>query len=300
MLSLEIIGLLPLMKRTEGRDDISIGIIDGPIDLNHPAFNSATVRTVTGDQLDSCRNSDSLACTHGTFVAGILVGGRNTAAPAICPKCEIVLRPIFLEEQTNEKVGKFNRYLPSSTPIELAEAIIEVVDAGVKLINLSIGLSSSSILQCDELTQAYEYAIRKNVLILAAAGNQGSVGFSPALFHTWVIPVAACDDKGMLSSLSNVGPSIGKRGLLAPGERIISAFAGGGYTQMSGTSFAVPFVTGGIALLWSLFPEAKPAEIVDAILHAHNKQCRAGRRSIVPPLFAAEASLLYLEKVIAL
>lgn len=300
MIPLEIIGLLPLMDRSEGRDDISVGIIDGPIDLNHPTFNGAKVRTVTGAQLASCRKSDSLACTHGTFVAGILVGGRNTAAPAICPKCEIVLRPIFHEEQTNDKGSKFDRYLPKSTPHELSKAIIEVVDADVRLINLSIGLSTSSIVLCEELTDAYEYALRNNVLILAAAGNQGSVGYSPALYPTWVIPIAACDDKGVISSLSNIGPSVGKRGLLAPGERITSSFAGGGYTQMSGTSFAVPFVTGGIALLWSLFPKTTAAEMVDAILHAHNNRCRVGRRSVVPPLFAAEAALSYLEKIYAL
>jgi subtilisin family serine protease len=118
------------------------------------------------------------------------------------------------------------------------------------------------------LTLAFDYALQKNVLILAATGNQGSTGYSPSIFSTWVIPVAACDATGSVSSMSNIGHSIGKRGYLAPGENIISASAGGGFTQMSGTSFAVPFVTGAIALLWSLFPMASAVEIVRAILHS--------------------------------
>ena len=41
---------------------------------------------------------------------------------------------------------------------------------------------------------------------------------------------------------------------MAPGVNIKSVYPGGQYTHMSGTSFAAPFVTGGIALLWSIFP----------------------------------------------
>jgi hypothetical protein len=35
---------------------------------------------------------------HGTFVTGMLFARRNSVAPAICPNCTLILRPIFVEE----------------------------------------------------------------------------------------------------------------------------------------------------------------------------------------------------------
>ena len=83
------------------------------------------------------QESDSIACMHGTFITGILTGRRGTYAPAICPDCEIILRPIFTEESNSKEIE-----LPSTTPDELAQAIVECIKAGADIINLSVGLSS--------------------------------------------------------------------------------------------------------------------------------------------------------------
>ena len=55
---------------------------------------------------------------------------------------------------------------------------------------------------------------------------------------------------------------------------------------MSGTSFAAPFVTGGIALLWSIFRNATPAEIINSITTDTSFKCR----SIIPPLLNVKAA----------
>ena len=71
---------------------------------------------------------------------------------------------------------------------------------------------------------------------------------------------------------------------MAPGINITSTFSGEGqgYKQMSGTSFAAPFVTGAIALLWSIFPNASAAQSVYSIRnrYMHNNL----NRFIVPQL----------------
>jgi subtilisin family serine protease len=128
------------------------------------------------------------------------------------------------------------------------------------------------------LNEAYDYAFRKRVIIVAAAGNQGNIGFLPLIDHPWIIPVVSCDMQGRLDPISNVGPSIAKRGLMAPGVNITSTIPGGGYKQLTGTSFAAPFVTGTLALLLSIFKGAAPTQLVRSI----RQQMR--RRTIFPPL----------------
>ena len=132
--------LLSLMNISNGHPDISIGLIDGPVDFSHPAFQGSRIRTVKDSQLTACKNASGIACAHGTFIAGILCAKRGLSAPAICPDCEIILNPIFREEDT-KVIKQYNIIFPSATPEELSDAIIETIDAGAQVINLSLGLS---------------------------------------------------------------------------------------------------------------------------------------------------------------
>jgi subtilisin family serine protease len=77
-------------------------------------------------------------------------------------------------------------------------------------------LSSSSLIVYSKLQEAYDYALRKNVIIVAAAGNQGNIGSISLINHRWLIPVAACGEDSRLDPLSNFGPSIGNRGTNGP------------------------------------------------------------------------------------
>ena len=278
-------NLQSVMSITKGEPNIIVGVIDGPVHLNHPAFSKSRIRTVKDSQISTCKNASSIACIHGTFVAGILCAERGLSAPAICPNCEIILNPIFMEEK---KTDKKDVLFPSSTPEELANAIIDTVNAGAKIINLSLGLSVSSMAEYDKLQQAYDYALHKGVIVVVAAGNQGNIGSISLINHQWLIPVAACGENGHLDPTSNFGASIGSRGLMAPGVNIMSTSPSEGtkYTRMSGTSFAAPFVTGSIALLWSLYPNASPAAVVYSITASSSFK----RRSIIPPLLNVEAA----------
>ena len=144
--------------------------------------------------------------------------------------------------------------MPSATPQELAAAIIECIDAGARVINLSLALAQPSTKGEQSLEEALNQAVRRGVIVVAAAGNQGTLGSSAITRHPWVIPVVACDVRGRPMNESNLGSSIGRRGLSAPGDGITSLGAEGQPLTLGGTSVAVPFVTGAIALLWSEFP----------------------------------------------
>jgi subtilisin family serine protease len=136
------------------------------------------------------------------------------------------------------------------------------------------------------LEEALNHAARRGTIVTAAAGNQRTIGSSAITRHVWVIPVAACDRSGQPFGPSNLGASIGRRGLRAPGESVTSLGIGGVTVTSGGTSVATPFVTGTAALLWSAFPVATAAEIKRAITHAG----AASRTTIAAPLLNAWAA----------
>jgi len=145
------------------------------------------------------------------------------------------------------------------------------------------------------LEEALDYASRRQVMVVAAAGNQGNVGASAITRHPWVIPVVACDLRGTPISYTNLGSSIGRRGLSAPGYDITSLGSNGQPLTLRGTSAAAPFVTGAMALLFSQFPNASAAEIKRALLHGP-----ALRRSgVVPALLDAWAGYRILQQAYA-
>jgi subtilisin family serine protease len=279
---LELIKLNSLTTISNGSQEVTIGLIDGPIDTDHPALQNVNIRTIGKSSAGTCKRNDSLACIHGTFIAGVLCAERGSNAPGICPNCKIILKPIFAEPSSSNRINEIFK----TTQSELADAILETINAGARIINLSLGMYGSSLSVYHQLQDAYDYACKKGVIIIAAAGNQGNIGHVSLLNHPWVIPVAACDEYGNLMRQSNFGPSIAKSGLMAPGENIISTSPGGQYTTMSGTSVASAFVTGTVALLLSLFPHASSEKIISILARSRSQNSHA----IMPPLLDAERS----------
>jgi subtilisin family serine protease len=272
---LEFVRLSGLMALTRGRPDLIVGLLDGPVALNHPDLVTGNVRTLAGSA-GACRDRWSVSCRHGTFVAGIVAARREARAPAIAPDCTLLVRPVFSETGL---VGE----MPSATPAGLAEAIVDCVDAGARILNLSASLAGGSIGGERELEDALGYAARRGVLVVVAAGNQAAVGASVITHHPWVIPVVGYARAGWPLTLSNLGRSIGRGGLGAPGEGVVSLAPQGDPVASGGTSAAAPFVTGAAAPLWSAFPDAGAVQIKDALLSSPVGR----RRTVVPPLLDA-------------
>src|SRR5262245_15507603 len=82
--------------------------------MSHPDLAGANIRDISGGMAGACTEAGSAACLHGTFVAGMLSARRSAMAPAICPACTLLLRPIFAEMTSG------NGQMPSATPVELA------------------------------------------------------------------------------------------------------------------------------------------------------------------------------------
>lgn len=277
---LDLVKLVPLMNIVSGRTETRIALIDGPVATDHPELSTTNIQEIPGEIGGTCERASSIACMHGTFVAGILCAKRGSGAPAICPDCTLLIRPIFAETTSA------NDEVPSATPEKLASAIIDCIEAGAHVINLSAALINVSARGERRLEEALDYSAKRGALVVAAAGNQGVVSSSIITRHPWVIPVIACDLHGRPISYSNLGNSIGRRGLSAPGESITSLAVAEQTLTFRGTSAAAPFVTGAIALLLSAFPNVTTAAVKLAITTSSG----ARRTTVVPPLLNAWAA----------
>lgn len=277
MSSIDLVNLSGLMGRSSGSPRIVIGLIDGPVVVGHPNLTSENIHVMPGKLPGICTQANSDACTHGTFIAGILSAKRGSGAPAICPDCTLLVRPIFAETSAS------GSEMPSASAEELSVAIIENVKTKAQVINLSVALSQPSSRSERSLEEALDYAADRGTIVVAASGNQGALGSTVITRHPGVIPVVAYDSYGRPMHDSNWGISIGKRGLGAPGRNVISLGANGKTRTLGGTSAAAPFVTGSIALLWSVFPKASPGDIRHAIMQTGV----ARRTTVIPPLLNA-------------
>lgn len=262
-----------LKARTAGNPAVRVGLVDGSVESSLSAFNSSHIEVVGGHDRPRCNDPEDLACIHGTFVAAILCSARDSGAPAICPGCTLLVRPIFTDRAA----------VDGADPDDLASAIIETVRAGAQIINISGAIHR--LWTTSDLRDALDFAARSGVIVVTAAGNQGSVTSSLLTRHPAVLPVAACDRAGRPWPGSNLGLSIGRMGWSSYGDRVISLMPDGTLRARSGTSVATPLVTGALALLWSEHPELTAPDLRYRIRRALPVQT-----SIVPPVFDAEAA----------
>jgi subtilisin family serine protease len=124
--------LTPLMDRSRGRSEVTIGLIDGPVALDHPALARDQIRELRGRGASNRPNGN--ASLHGVFVAGILSAERGSPAPVICPDYTLLVRPVFGETPSIDDT-------PSTTPAELAQAVVDCISAGARVLNISAALA---------------------------------------------------------------------------------------------------------------------------------------------------------------
>lgn len=167
---------------------------------------------------------------HGTAVAALLVG-NDEISQGIAPSADL------LSIRIGDDTGSSNSFL-------LAEGIVRAVDEGAQVINISMGSYGDSSLVRD----AVAYANEHQVVIVAAAGNEGLDAPAYPAGYEGVIAVGAVDSSGQHLDFSNTGEDLD---LSAPGYEIETAWLDDERTSFSGTSAAAPIVTGTIAATMS-------------------------------------------------
>lgn len=235
-------GLQQLWAETLGHPDICLAILDGPVDQTHASLRSAQltqIETMISDQADQ-----SPATQHGTHVTSIIFGRHEGPVKGIAPNCRGLIVSIFQD-------GPDGSIAPCSQ-LDLARAIIQAVEAGAHIINISGGEFSHSGTAHPILSDAIQTCTEQRVLIVAAAGNEGCECLHVPGALPSVLAVGAMDGQNRPLDFSNWGSAYRSQGILAPGENILGATPGGGTMPQSGTSYATPIVAGVAALLLSL------------------------------------------------
>lgn len=215
---------------------------------------------------------------HGTHICGIIGGNSQGAHRGVAPGCRLYGFKV-LDQRGNGKIGD---------TCHAVEEILKINAAGkyqIHIINISVGMMETvqPALQ-KRLLETVEKAWDKGIVVLAAAGNNGpgeNTVTSPGISKK-IITVGSLDD-GAGDSMGNPGSGYSGRGptaacvvkpeILMPGTNIVScANRGLGYVRKSGTSMAVPVLTGMIALLLCKYPSMTPNEIKMRLFYAASKE----------------------------
>ncbi|MFI6098422.1 type VII secretion-associated serine protease mycosin [Lentzea sp. NPDC051213] len=265
-------------------DGVVVAVIDSGVDAKHPDLSG---RVLPGTGFGSSKGSDGTTDPdgHGTGMAGIIAAtGRNGGALGIAPGAKIL--PIASAEKEQFTLDV------------VAESIRWAADHGAKVINMSLGFSSS---MTPSLVKAVNYAIEKDVVLVAATGNEGKEVSAPANIGG-VIAVAGTDRQGKPWKSSNIGADTA---IAAPAEGIVTAapesvFASG-YAEMDGTSAASAIVSGVAALVRGKHPQMPAKDVVNALIKTAKDMAEPGRDEttgfgMVNPMGALTAQLPPVER----
>jgi subtilisin family serine protease len=241
--ALQQIGLPPVQGIYSGTN-VVVAVLDTGIDATHPVFAGHVLSGfdfVSDDQVPQDGpepgQSSGPAEGHGTHISGIVA--------LVAPESKI------LPVRVLDVDGRGNTFV-------LAEAVNWAVNSGASVINMSLGSDSDATV----LEEAIARAQSQGVLVVAAAGNDNlEIPQYPA-FYAGVLAVTAVDDAGHKADFANYGSNW--IDLAAPGVGITSSVPVSGtvlYGTWSGTSMAVPFVSGAAALVRQQWPAAQPPDI---------------------------------------
>ncbi|SER32673.1 type VII secretion-associated serine protease mycosin [Lentzea albida] len=281
---LDALDVYSAQARARG-DGVVVAVIDSGVDAKHPDLAG---RVLPGTGFGRSKGTDGTTDVdgHGTGMAGIIAAtGKGGGALGIAPGAKIL--PIASADE-KEQFGLD----------VVADSIRWAADHGAKVVNMSLGFSSS---MTPSLVKAVNYAIERDVVLVAATGNEGKEVSAPANING-VIAVAGTNRAGKPWASSNVGADTV---LAAPAEGIVTTAPEGvyasGYAEMDGTSAASAIVSGVAALVRAEHPEMPAKDVVNALISTATDLAEPGRDAttgfgMVNPMGALTAKLPPVER----
>jgi thermitase len=230
--------------KSTGSAAVTVAVIDSGTDANHPDLKGKILPGYDFVNSDSDPSDDN---GHGTAVAGVIGASTNNGIGMAAVAWATPVIPVKVLDASGS--GSYSN---------IAKAINYSADNGARIINLSLGGTSSS----RTLQNAVDYAWNKGSTLIAAAGNNGNnTAFYPAACNN-VVAVSATNSSDTRPSWSNYGSYVD---ISAPGDSILTTYKGG-YAYLSGTSFSSPVTAGVAALIASAKPSLSNTQLVDILL----------------------------------
>lgn len=254
-------GFTQAWKITKGAG-VKVAVIDTGIDVSHPDLLGSVIQGVDISTPSALVEQTPVQDFgyHGTMVASLLAGrghGKNSGVIGVAPESQLISVAMRFDLQ------------PQNTDEQVAAGIHYAVDAGAKVINLSLTRNSKDWPALWD--EAFQYAFDNDVVVVAAAGNRASgtdqVG-APATIPG-VLVVAGVDKNANISNQASIdGLTIG---VSAPATDLVSAYPGGDYKIWSGTSGAAPIVSGLVALVRSKYPQLDANNVINRVIATATK-----------------------------
>ncbi|MEZ4961565.1 MAG: S8 family peptidase [Saprospiraceae bacterium] len=278
------------------KDQIKEGVDYYNSQANYNYNPDLNVRQIVGDNYNDSSeryygNNDVEGpdASHGTHVAGIIAAKRNNGIgmDGIADNVRIMSVRCVPDGDERDK--------------DVANAIIYAVDNGASVINMSFGKGYAWDKKA--VDKAVKYAMKKDVLLVHAAGNSGQDNdntsnfpndkfekkglFGPKRAKNWIEVGALSwkDGEDMAATFSNYGKE--NVDFFSPGVAIYSTTPNNNYAHFDGTSMASPVVAGVAALIRSYYPELTAVQVKDILMNTtvmtpNAKVKRPGDGELVP------------------
>jgi subtilisin family serine protease len=175
---------------------------------------------------------------HGTMVAGVV--------HLVAPTAKIMPLKAFRADG-------------SSNLSDIVRAIYYAANNGANVISMSFDTPQSS----PALQAAIQYALNKNITVVASSGNDGAKTLVYPASYNSVLGIGSTSSTDLRSTFSNYGSGVTL--FAAPGEGVITTFPGGAYAAAWGTSFSTPMVAGSASLVLQARPSSKPGDVINGL-----------------------------------
>ncbi len=247
----------PRKRKDADGDGVTVALIDTGADPDHESLVGTIVafKDFVNNQVNAYDDNG-----HGTHCASLIAGRNDTG---VAPGAKLVAVKVMDREGAC--------YL--SDALKALDWCMENKDRyGIKVVSFSVGGESPSD-GSSLLDEACNKMVDKGLVMCVAAGNSGPAPGSIVIPGDAedVITVGAIDNQGQVFDLSSRGPASNgeiKPDLVTLGVDVVSALANSKdeYSSMSGTSMAVPQVSGAVAILIGANPDLKPSDVKRMLL----------------------------------
>ncbi len=224
-----------------------VAILDTGVDGTHLDL---TGSLVSGTSVIDDSNGTTDGSGHGTWLAGIVAASTNNAEGVAGVGYDYVqVMPVKVLDASGQGQDS-----------DIIAGVLWAADNGASVILMAFSNTGFS----QSLQEAIDYAWSKNIVLVAAAGNNGSATPTFPAGDRGVIGVSATDESDNLAPFSTYGASVF---LGAPGVNIFGTYPGNNYAANSGTSASAAILAGAAALVQATHPGVSNGIVVSRLAH---------------------------------